>query len=271
MIGSRSWLCCSVPLAWTHTACWSDRKRHPALLLQAEVCYLEAKACAVLLSQQGVVPLPPVGASDASEAATTAGSASQEAPTTSELQLRITAALLKGMQLAQAAEQHWLVANGASEAWAVYMPALLQQQYSRLQSVLQPALSLLLQLPEVNVPSRLLSSIAEAAAKAVEHSYLLDLLAAAARSDIAPAASSLATARQLVAALEPGKVTAQQQQALQAPLAQAAAAAEAALARMAGGEAQPQALVEAYAKLQAVRCQPVKLAKVSSRDKASCV
>jgi hypothetical protein len=233
------------------------------------VCYLEAKACAVLLSQQGAVPLPPVASADATTAATTVASSSQDVPTAAELQLRAADALLKGMQLAQAAEQHWMAANGAAEAWAVYTPALLQQQYSRLQPVLQPALSLLLQLPVVAVPTRLLSSIAEAAAKAAEHSYLLDLLTAAASSDIAPAAGSLAAARQQVAALEAGRVTAQQQQALQVPLAQAAAATEATLARMAGGEAQPQALVEAYAKLQALRGQPVKLAKVCSMGKAS--
>jgi hypothetical protein len=220
------------------------------------VAYVEARACAALLTAEGAVPLPP---------AASAGPGAPAGAGPEALQARCASALLRGMRLAQGAGQPWLAANGASEAWGVYTPALRARQFARLSAVFHPALEVLMALPAAAVPGRVMAAAGEAATRGSEHAHLLALLAAALGEVSEAEAGDLQVARERAALVDgnSGRVGRDAAAGLLAPLAGAAEAAEGALAHVAAaGGAVPQALVEAYARVQALRGAAVKLPKV---------
>ncbi|KAK9813259.1 hypothetical protein WJX72_011566 [[Myrmecia] bisecta] len=250
---------------------WSPAVDAEVVVAQAEVSYLEAEAAILALRklemEEVVPPVQPAPADMAPDTGVRLPSQFDD-----QLQGLVPQALLLGMKLGAAAKASWLVINGAVRVWNVYLPILLAQRPIEVRDILGQSLEQLLALPTADLDAVLMYNVATAYASALEHAYLLQVLASKAPPPPQPAADGaeslpgfmpgedqyldLKQARLQAAPLlaSPAGLPAEAAAGLQ----KAAQACEAAMAKQgelsaAGG----QRLVEAYARVQQLRAVPL--------------
>lgn len=259
---------------------WTPEVDREMVRLKAEVQYLEVQACLATLASARQEVVPPLQASPA----TVGEDGVRLPPTTAEqLQQLVGQGLTTCMSLALSAGEPWLVHNAAAVAWNAHLPVLRAGRPVELRELLHGVLHLLLQLDATDLDGSLLNAVAQAHARAVEHHYLLQLLfppttpskestppaaanGAAAATAAAPATVAVAGVRYSVTEayelLPQARAAAQGINAATAlsasakteltnMLTAAATACERALSKV--GAAQPQSLIEAYARLQQLR------------------
>ena len=141
------------------------------VMTQAELAFIDAECCIMMLQEAGVPLLPPPAGGWPAPAAGAPAAESAAA----EWQGRASAGFQEGVRLGASVGQGWLVMNGAVYVWNHWLPEVLALRYSSLVPLLQPLVATMLELPDCGGGGgdpAVLYPLAHALACGLEHRFM---------------------------------------------------------------------------------------------------